>query len=70
MVDLAMSIFEFLTKFQVIWHPWHPWVCIRSDFKPLETDMSDSSYCGNSGIYISGSVVLPQLSILQNAGKT
>ena len=45
MVDLAMSIFEFLTKFLVIWHPWHPWVCIRSDLKPLETDMSDSSYC-------------------------
>ena len=30
MVDLAMSIFEFLTKFLVFWHPWHPWVCIRS----------------------------------------
>ena len=30
MVDLAMSIFEFLTKFLVLWHPWHPWVCIRS----------------------------------------
>ena len=24
MVDLAMSIFEFLTKFLVFWHPWHP----------------------------------------------
>ena len=48
MVDLAMSIFEFLTKFLVIWHPWHPWVCIRSYLKPLfETDMSDSSYCGD-----------------------
>ena len=24
---------------------FHPWVCIRSDLKPLfETDMSDSSY--------------------------
>ena len=45
MVDLAMSIFEFLTKFLVIWHPRHPWVCIRSALKPLETDMSDSSYC-------------------------
>ena len=45
MVDLAMSIFEFLTKFLVIWHPWHPWVCIRSDLKPLETDISNSSYC-------------------------
>ena len=33
MVDLAMSIFEFLTKFLVFWHPWHPWVCIRSDFE-------------------------------------
>ena len=45
MVDLAMSIFEFLTKFLIFWHPWHPWVCIRSDLKPLfETDMSDSSY--------------------------
>ena len=41
-----MSIFEFLTKFLVIWHPWHPWVCIRSDLKPLETDINDSSYCG------------------------
>ena len=30
MVDLAMSIFEFLTKFLIFWHPWHPWVCIRS----------------------------------------
>ena len=46
MVDLAMSIIEFLTKFLVFWHPWHPWVCIRSDLKPLfETDMSHSSYC-------------------------
>ena len=45
MVDLAMSIFEFLTKFLVFWHPWHPWVFIRSDLKPLETDISDSSYC-------------------------
>ena len=45
MVDLAMSIFEFLTKFWVFWHPWHPWVCIRSDLKPLfETDMSDFSF--------------------------
>ena len=42
MVDLAMSIFEFLTKFLVFWHPW---VCIRRDLKPLfETDISDSSY--------------------------
>ena len=41
-----MSIFEFLTKFMVFWHPWPPWVCIGSDLKPLfETDMSDSSYC-------------------------
>ena len=30
MVDLAMIIFEFLTKFLVLWHPWHPWVYIRS----------------------------------------
>ena len=46
MVDLAMSIFEFLNKFLIFWHPWHPWVCIRSDLKPLfETDMNDSSYC-------------------------
>ena len=45
MVDLAMSIFEFLTKFLVFWNPWHPWVCIRSDLKPLfETNRSDSSY--------------------------
>ena len=35
MVDLAMSIFEFLTKFLVFWHPWHPWVCIRSDLKQI-----------------------------------
>ena len=35
MVDLAMSIFVFLTKFLIFWHPWHPWVCIRSDLKPL-----------------------------------
>ena len=40
-----MSIFEFLTKFLVIWHPRHPWVCICSDLKPLETDMGDSSNC-------------------------
>ena len=47
MVDLAISIFVFLTKFLIFWHPWHPWVCIRSDLKPLfETDMIDSSYCG------------------------
>ena len=45
MVDLAMSIFEFFTKFLIFWHPWHPWVCIRSDLKPLETDISDSSFC-------------------------
>ena len=46
MVDLAMSIFEFLKKFLVFWHPWHPWVCIRSDLKPVfETDSCDSSYC-------------------------
>ena len=51
MVDLAMSIFVFLTKFLIFWHPWHPWVCIRSDLKPLfETDMSDSSY---SAMYLS-----------------
>ncbi len=30
MVNLAMSIFEFLTKFLIFWLPWHPWVCIRS----------------------------------------
>ena len=35
MVDLAMSIFEMLTKFLVLWHPWHPWVCIRSDLKQI-----------------------------------
>ena len=46
MVDLAMNIFEFLTKFLIFRHPWHPWVCIRSDLKTLfETDVSDSSYC-------------------------
>ena len=52
MVDLAMSIFEFLTKFLVFWHPWHPWVCIRSDLNPLfETDMSDSSYCTVNNLF-------------------
>ena len=30
MVDMAMSIYEFLTKFLVFWHPLHPWVFIRS----------------------------------------
>ena len=46
MVDLAMSIFEFLNEFLIFWHPWHPWVCIRSDLKPLfETNIRDSSYC-------------------------
>ena len=40
-----MRNFEFFTKFLIIWHPWDPWVCIRSALKPLETDMSDSSYC-------------------------
>ena len=30
MVDLAMSIFEFLTNFLIYWHPWHPWGCICS----------------------------------------
>ena len=35
MVDLAMSIFEFLTKFLIFWHPWHPWVCVRSDLKQI-----------------------------------
>ena len=41
MVNLPMSIFEFLTKFLIFRHPW---VCIRSDLKPLfQTDMSDSS---------------------------
>ena len=33
MVDLAMSMFESIKKFLVLWHswhPWHPWVRIRS----------------------------------------
>ena len=30
MVDLAMSIFEFLSKFLIFWHLWHPWGCICS----------------------------------------
>ena len=30
MVNLAMSIFEFLTNFLIFWQPWHPWLCIRS----------------------------------------
>ena len=30
MVDLAMSFFKFLTKFLIFWHPWQPWVCVRS----------------------------------------
>ena len=33
MVDLAMSIFQFLTKFVIFWHPWHPWVCVRSVYR-------------------------------------
>ena len=46
MVDLAMMIFVFHTKFLIFWHPWYPLVCIRSDLKPLfETDSCDSSYC-------------------------
>ena len=41
MVDLAMSIFEFLIKSMVFWHPWHLWVCIRSvcwkwNLEPIE----------------------------------
>jgi hypothetical protein len=28
MVDLGMSIFEFLTKFLILWPPWHPWVTV------------------------------------------
>ena len=35
MVDLAMNIFECLSKFLVFWHPWHPWVCVRSDLKQI-----------------------------------
>ena len=35
MVDLAMSIFEFLNKFLIFWHPWHPWVCVRSGLKQI-----------------------------------
>ena len=31
MVDLAMSIFVFFTKFLFCCHPWHLWVCICSD---------------------------------------
>ena len=30
MVDLAMSIFEFHTKFLIFWHHWDLWICIRS----------------------------------------
>ena len=30
MVDLAISIFEFLIKFLIFWHPWDLWICIRS----------------------------------------
>ena len=32
MVDLTMSIFEFLTFFLIFWHPW---VCVRSDLKQI-----------------------------------
>ena len=35
MVNLAISIFEFLTKFLVFWDPWYPWVCARSDLKQI-----------------------------------
>ena len=39
MVDLAMIIFEFLTKFMIIWHPWH------LDLRPqwFKTDWCNSS---------------------------
>ena len=30
MVDLAMGSFGFLTIFLIFWHPWDPWICIRS----------------------------------------
>ena len=30
MVDLAMGSFGFLTIFLIYWHPWDPWICIRS----------------------------------------
>ena len=30
MVDLAMGSFRFLTIFLIFWHPWYPWICIRS----------------------------------------
>ena len=35
MVNLAMSMFKFLTKLLVFWHSWHPWVCVRSDLKQI-----------------------------------
>ena len=42
MVDLAMSIFEFLIKFLVSWHPWHPQCLLEMK---SETDWSNSSQC-------------------------
>ena len=30
MVDLAMGSFGFITIFLIFWHPWDPWICIRS----------------------------------------
>ena len=45
MVNLAMSIFLFFTKFLIFRHPWHPWVCIRNHLKSqFETDISNFSY--------------------------
>ena len=38
MVNLAMSIFEFLTKFLVFWHPWVRIrsVCWKCNLKQIE----------------------------------
>ena len=36
MVDLEKSIFEFLRKILIIWHPWHLWICVYSDLKQIE----------------------------------
>ena len=65
MVDLAMSIFEFLTKFLIFWHPWHPWVCVCSDLKQIwaiPPTVQDGNYLQPIGQY-------SQTTLLQITGR-